>query len=218
LFGASRGAGLALAQRLRARGAAVTALVRTPAAAADLEREGVRVVLGDALERGDVGRAFAAAPAGAAVVSTLGGRVGDRRLVDDEGNAHVIDLARTTDATRLVLVTAIGCGAMAPHRSEPARAAFGAVVDAKTRAEERLRRSGLPYTIVRPGGLRDGPATGRGLLTEDPTVHGFIHRAELAALIERVLRDLATLGRALAAVDEDQVRGPAPSEPFPLVD
>jgi len=105
---------------------------------------------------------------------------------------------------------------MEPYRSERARAAFGAIVDAKTRAELRLRKTALPYTIVRPGGLRDGPATGRGLLSDDPQLHGFIRRADLALLIERVLRDPATLGRALAAVDASEARSAAPLEVFPL--
>lgn len=216
LFGASRGTGFALARLLRTSDYQVTALVRTRAACAELERTGAHVLVGDALEPEDVARAFAAVPTGASVVSTLGGGMGDARLVDEEGNGHVIDRAVSAQAGRFVLVTSIGCGEMAPYRSERARSAFGAIVDAKTRAELRLRQTDLPYTIVRPGGLRDGPATGRGVLSGDPRVHGFIHRADLAVLIERVLRDPATLGWALAAVDTSEARSAEPIEPFPL--
>lgn len=115
-----------------------------------------------------------------------------------------------------MLVTSIGCGETAPYRSERARAAFGAVVDARTRADERLRRSALAYTTVRPGGPRDGPATGRGVRCDDPRIHRVSRRAELEALIERVLRDPATIGRALAAVDADEPRREVPIRPFPL--
>lgn len=216
LFGASRGAGLALAERLRARGDRVTALARPGAGAASLEALGVVTLVGDALEPADVARAFARVPPGAAVVSLLGGGRDPGPLVDDAGNGHVIDLAVTAGAGPFVLVTAIGCGEMAPHRSERARAAFGAIVDAKTRAEERLRTSGLAHTIVRPGGLRDGPPTGRAVLSEDPALHGFVRRADLADLLERVLRDPATRGRALAAVDADESRSETPRAPFPL--
>lgn len=216
VFGASRGAGLELARRLRAQGVGVTALVRPGSDAATLDALGVRIVRGDALAAEDVGRAFALTPAGAAVVSTLGSRGGGARAVDEAGNRIVIDQALAARPERFVLVTAIGCGEMAAYRSERARAAFGAVVDAKTRAEEHLRGSALPYTILRPGGLRDGEPTGQGLLSSDPRIHGFLRRADLALLIERVLRDPATLGRALAAVDAGEARCEAPIEPFPL--
>jgi uncharacterized protein YbjT (DUF2867 family) len=216
LFGASRGVGRELADRMRARGVDVTALVRPASDTSALDALGVRVVRGDALAADDVARAFAAAPAGAAVVSTLGSRAGEPPAVDEAGNRIVIDRALAMRSERLVLVTAIGCGEMAVHRSARARAAFGTIVDAKTRAERHLRRTGLPYTILRPGGLRDGAPTGRGMLTRDPRVHGFLRRADLAVLIERVLRDRGTLGRALAAVDLDQARGEGPIEPFPL--
>lgn len=216
VFGASRGAGLELARHLRTRGIAVAALVRPGSDAAALDALAVRVVRGDALAADDVARAFAAAPRGAAVVSLLGSRGGDAQSVDEAGNQIVIDRALAARPERLVLVTAIGCGEMAEHRSEQARAAFGAVVDAKTRAEEHLRRTDLSYTLLRPGGLRDGEATGRGLLSSDPRIHGFIRRADLALLVERVLRDPATIGRALAAVDADEARCEAPIEPFPL--
>lgn len=216
LFGATRGAGLELARELRSRGVGMTALVRPGSDASALAALAVRIVRGDALAADDVARAFADGPEGAAVVSMLGSRAGESTDVDEAGNRIVIDHALAVRSPRLVLVTAIGCGEMASHRSERARAAFGSIVDAKTRAERHLRRTDLSYTILRPGGLRDGAPTGRGVLSSDPRVHGFIRRADLAVLIERVLRDPATLGRALAAVDGDEARGEAPSERFPL--
>ena len=105
---------------------------------------------------------------------------------------------------------------MAPYRSERAIAAFGAAVDAKTRAEEHLRQTIPQGTAIRPGGLRSEPATGRGILTTDPQMHGFIHRADVADLIVRALRDEGTAGRAFAAVDADQAKSVNPITPFPL--
>src|SRR5690606_16832183 len=139
IFGASRGTGLALARLLRAENVPVMAVLRSLETRPELERRGVRVALGDAFSRADVVAALKLLPPGGHVVSTLGGGVTDGRQVDDAGNINVIDAAAGI-ASRFVLVTAIGCGEMAPFRSERAIAAFGAVVDAKTRAEEHLRR------------------------------------------------------------------------------
>lgn len=222
LFGASRGTGFALAQRLTARGAEVTAVLRSDAARPELEKLGIRVVSGDAGAPGDVARAFAAAAGGAAVVSTLGGSAAPADAappfsrVDEIGNRHVIDAAVSMGNRRFVLVTSIGCGEMARFRSPQAVAAFGDLVDAKTRAEDHLRATKLDWTIVRPGGLRDGPATGRGLLTTDAEVHGFIRRSDLARLVERVLDAPAAIGHALAAVDADEARCVRPLVPFAL--
>jgi nucleoside-diphosphate-sugar epimerase len=94
---------------------------------------------------------------------------------------------------------------MAPYRSERAIAAFGASVDAKTRAENHARRVVPSATFIRPG-----------ILSDDPQIHGFIHREDVADLIARALRDPATQGRAFAAVDADQARSANPIEPFPL--
>src|SRR5690606_23709021 len=150
------------------------------------------------------------------VVSTVGGRHEDGRFADEDGNVNVVDRAARRDLGRLVLVTSIGCGEMAPYRSERAIAAFGASVDAKTRAENHARRVVPSATSSRPGALRSEPATGRGILSDDPQIHGFIHREDVADLIARALRDPATQGRAFAAVDADQARSANPIEPFPL--
>jgi uncharacterized protein YbjT (DUF2867 family) len=216
ILGASRGVGLALACLLRRREVPVFAMLRSPAAAGDLESLGVQIVYGDALSMSDVARAFRNLPGRADVVSTLGGRAGNGRYVDDEGNINVIDRAAAYPVERFVLVTSIGCGEMAPFRSERAIAAFGAAVDAKTRAEEHLRRAIPSATIVRPGGLRSEPATGRGILSTDPEMHGFINRSDVAAIVARVLHDPETAGGAFAAVDAGAAKSVNRVTPFPL--
>lgn len=216
IFGASRGVGFLLAQELRRQGAQVFAMLRSEVGRADLEAAGVSVVAGDAFSVPDVARAFAQPQGGFDVVSTLGGRDASGRYVDDIGNITVIDCAAAHDVGRLVLVTSIGCGDMAPYRSERAIAAFGAAVDAKTRAEAHMRRTFPSGTAIRPGGLRSEPATGRGILTTDPEMHGFIHRADVADLVVRALRDAGTAGQCFAAVDADQANSVHPIAPFPL--
>lgn len=216
IFGASRGAGLALARLLRGRNVPVATMLRSPVASAELENIGVHVICGDAFSRNNVARAFANSHAACDVVSTLGGRAPDGRYVDDDGNINVIDEAAAHGIGRFVLVTSIGCGDMAPFRSERAIAAFGAAVDAKTRAEEHLRRAIPTATIIRPGGLRSEPATGRGILTCDPQMHGFINREDVAELVARALADPATASQTFAAVDADSARSPTPIVPFDL--
>ncbi|AHB47554.1 epimerase [Hyphomicrobium nitrativorans NL23] len=216
IFGASRGVGLLLAKKLRHDGVPVLAMLRSDTGRAELDAEGVRIAQGDAFSRTDLERAFSLLQSEFDVVSTLGGCAPDGEYADDVGNINVIDEAARRGVARFVLVTSIGCGEMAPFRSERAIAAFGAAVDAKTRAEEHMKRTIAQGTAIRPGGLRSEPATGRGILTTDAEMHGFIHRADVADLVARALRDAGTAGRAFAAVDRDQAKSVNPIAPFPL--
>ncbi len=217
VFGSSRGVGLELARLERAAGRPVSAMLRPRSEGGDLQDIGVGILRGDALSPPDIEQALARSSGSIDVVSTLGGRGEDGRFADDEGNINVIEAVKASGrAGRFVLVTSMGCGDMAPYRSERAIAAFGAVVDAKTRAEDRLRETDLDWTILRPGGLVSEPSTGNGLLTQNPKVHGFIHRADVALLAFRVLRDPATSGHAFAAVDGNRMNCETPVDPFPL--
>jgi len=216
ILGATRGGGLELAQQLRLRQIPVTALVRPGSRSDRLTGMGVHQMIGDATNPDALGTALRSAGPGVRVVSTLSGRLPDGEWVDDIAHRILARVAQKADVKRIVLVTSIGCGEMAPYRSERAIAAFGAAVDAKTRGENAIRASGLPYTFIRPGGLKSEPATGRGMLSEDPQIHGMIHREDVATLICDVLSNPAAEGRAFAAVDQDQARSDNPLVPVCL--
>lgn len=215
IFGASRGTGLLLARRLREAAVPVYAMLRVGVDDAPLVQMGVQVSRGDAFVPADVARALALPDGVFDVVSTLGGRE-EGRHVSEHGTIHIADATVSARVERFVLVTSIGCGDMAPFRSERAVAAFGDSVDAKSRAEAYLRRLLPSATIVRPGGLLAADETGRGILTTDPQMHGAISRAELARLLHHVLCDAATAGGTFAAVDADLARCANPIMPFPL--
>ena len=48
-------------------------------------------------------------------------------------------------------------------------------------------QSEMDFTIIRPGGLKQEPATGTGVLSEDINVCGAIHREDVAELAVRAL-------------------------------
>lgn len=150
IFGASRGVGLELARLARHGGRPVVALVRDGSPHSELDAAGVTVVTGDVLDPQAVSVACAAAGGPFDLVSTVGGRTADGRFTDEWGNIAAVDAAAAGPCRRLVLVTSMGCGEMAPFRSERAIAAFGAAVDAKTRAEDHMRRAFPRGTAIRP--------------------------------------------------------------------
>lgn len=216
LFGAGSGVGLELARKLRNRGVRVVALLRSAGAVDELEALGVETLRGDACRASDVTRAFDALGAAGPVVSTMGGAAGPDGSADFEGNVLVINEAVARGLERFVLVTSIGCGEMEPFMSERFRAYSGASVAAKTKAEDVLKDTPLPFTIIRPGRLLSEPETGGGILTTDPEMHGNIHRADVADLVVRALDDPATIGGVFAAVDWAMAQCVNPIEAFPL--
>ncbi|MBI5132888.1 MAG: SDR family oxidoreductase [Rhodopseudomonas palustris] len=144
-----------------------------------------------------------------AIVATVGGALPGGRLVDEFGNNAISDAAASGGVRRLVQISSLGCGDSRPFASERIVAAIGPVLEAKTRAEDHLRSLDLDWTIIRPGGLTEGEATGSGALYADPRVHGRIARADLAELVLRVVASPATTRLILSAVD----RTTLPAEP-----
>jgi uncharacterized protein YbjT (DUF2867 family) len=133
--------GSAIARRLLERGAAVRVMTRRPAAAAALRAKGAEIVQADLTDP----PGLAAACRGAThVITTANAFVGTGRAsvasVDEAGNRHLIDAARAAGVRQFVFTSA---------RIPPAFLAIDYFA-AKRRTEEYLRRSGVPFTILRP--------------------------------------------------------------------
>lgn len=183
LAGASRGVGKEIARCLVEKQIQVKALLRSETVRAELEAMGINVVMGDALNVGDVERAMLGDGLIQAVISTIGGLPKNSEKADYVGNKNLIDAARKAGAQKFILVSSIGSGNSAIALPPQALETLATVLAEKEKAEEYLIASGLTYTIIRPGGLKSEPATGNGVLTEDPRIAGTIHRADVADLV-----------------------------------
>ncbi|MGP3959641.1 NAD(P)H-binding protein [Nonomuraea sp. 3N208] len=107
------------------------------------------------------------------------------------------DAAERAGVGRFIQISSMGAGKPpAPGRDE----VWAAYIDAKTAAEEDLRRrDGLAWTIVRPGRLTDEPGT--GLVRLAPEVPpGSVPRDDVAAVIVALLDNPGTAGRTLELV------------------
>ncbi|MBD2104547.1 SDR family oxidoreductase [Leptolyngbya sp. FACHB-261] len=216
LAGASRGVGLEIARCLSQQQYGVKALLRHEAARTQLEALGITVAIGDALDVPAVEQAMLGDTPIETVISTIGGLPQDGKRADYLGNRNLIDAARKVGAKRFILISSIGAGnsaiAIAPHVLET----LATVLAEKEKAENHLIASGLVYTIIRPGGLQSGPATGNGLLTEDPAVAGSIYRADVAQLVCQCLTSERANNKVLSAVDRQMLYGQPVFEEFQL--
>ncbi len=207
LAGASRGIGREIAKCLVEQQLKVKALLRTEAARAELEAMGIEVVLGEALSVGDVERAMPGDESIYAVISTIGGLPKDGERADYLGNKNLIDAAVKAGVQKFILISSIGSGNSAGALPPQALATLGPVLVEKEKAEQHLIESGLTYTVIRPGGLKSEPATGNGVLTEDPKVAGTIHRSDVAQLVCRCLNSDRANNKILSAVDRQMTYG-----------
>jgi len=205
VFGGTRGTGFQVVRLLRERDDAVTVLVREGSDASGLEAIGATIVRGNALDRAAVDAAFASGEFRAAV-NTLGGKRGELPRPDIEGTRQIVAGAKQAGVDRVLMVTAIGAGdsqsAVAPKVLE----VLGEVLEMKTQAENILQDSGLDYTILRPGGMTNDPASGTAIRTEDHNRMGVINRADLAALVVECIDDDAASGKIYHAVDPGIIR------------
>lgn len=201
LAGASRGVGREAARRLIVAGHQVLALLRSDDAKADLTAMGVTTVKGDALDADAMDQIMRDYPV-EAVVSTIGGVPGAKTTqADFLGNKNLIDAAVAAKAQRFILISSIGSGNSARALPQNVLDTLGPVLKEKARAEEHLAQSGLAYTVIRPGGLVSESATGKEILTADPTVVGSIPRAGVAALIVQCLGSDRAINEILSAID-----------------
>jgi len=201
IAGATRGTGLEVVRVLRAANRLVVALVRPGSDAVELESIGAEIVRGDVMDHAS----FASSIDGAgAIINCVGGKRGEPRP-DLDGVKNLVDAARQAGVRRFILVSAAGVGDSYAAISERAHEFLDPVLEIKAQAEDYLRESGLDYTIIRPGAMDSEPASGNGLLTDDPLVSGTIHRADLARLVVECLDDPASLGRVCNAVDSELI-------------
>ncbi len=201
IFGGTRNTGLEVAKHLRARGEIVTVFVRPESDRSALVPLGVRFVVGDAVVADDVNAAFANTRY-RAVITTLGCFKCDVPP-DFLGNRNVFDAARDASIPRVIMISSIGAGDSAEAMPWIVKWALEDVLILKTRAEDYLQATGVPYTIIRPGGLKDGEPTGNAVLTEDPMAMGIVTRRDLAQLIVGALDDPAAGKKIYSALDSE---------------
>ena len=189
--------GSRLVQRLLARGESVRVLTRDASRVTLQGAEHLEVVEGDVREPASLVRAMRGVET---VVSAVQGLVGSGGVtpssVDRDGNVHLIEVAEAAGAS-FVLTSVVGAAADSPM--ELARM--------KHAAEQRLRASSVPWTIVRATAFLE---TWTALLEQTakssgrPLVFGrgdnpinFVSIDDVAVLVERVVVDPSTRGQVL---------------------
>ncbi|GAB4821333.1 hypothetical protein N2152v2_008379 [Parachlorella kessleri] len=190
--GATGGVGRAVVERLLAEGVPVRALVRdgVKAAARLPSSPLVEVVEGDVYQYQTVVRALHGCNA---VICATGPT---NRLdpagpfkVDYQGTSNLVAAAKQAGVRKFVHVTSIGTDDLL----FPLNIYWG-VLFWKKRGEEALQRSGLDYTIVRPGGLLNEPRSGQrvgGVEMGGPDTYGLPPRKMPGSILRKQVQRVA---------------------------
>ncbi|GIL82891.1 hypothetical protein Vretimale_8390 [Volvox reticuliferus] len=211
--GATGGTGKAVIEALFAKNVPVRALVRDTTKGGSSGLAG----LGNSTEmvRGDVFQ-FASLPPAlegcTAVICCTGARDPRDPLgpfnVDFQGTLNLIAAAKQKGVKKFVLVSSIG----ADDLVNPLNLFWG-ILFWKKRAEEELQRSGLTYTIVRPGGLktklRQGETAGNVVMAAPGTFgvppvkkSGSILRSQVADVCVAALTEPAAANKVVEVIAE----------------
>ena len=188
--GATGKTGVLVVQQLKAKGYPVRAFVRNAQKAADRLGPDVEAVVGDLRDPASI----AATLDGVNVVVNAAGSgvpAADDNMpehVDFEGARNLADAAAAAGVGHYVLISSMG----ATQDDHQLNRLFNNILIWKRKGEEAVAASGIPYTIIRPGGLNDGPGNEQTVIFEQGDLPGLekaISRADVARVTVAAVKD-----------------------------
>jgi putative NADH-flavin reductase len=208
VIGASRGIGLEAVKAALAAGHDVRAFARSAPNIA-VAHPKLTKIAGDARIRADVAAAVQGVDA---VIQSVGASTASELIFGttlfSDTTRILVDAMQDAHLRRLMMVTGAGAG------NSRGRITFlydnlifplvlQRVYNDKDLAEDIVMKSNLDWTIVRPGGLTNRPATGHyKVLTEMKDWRGgFISRADVANFLVKHLDDTTLFGKTPLLVD-----------------
>jgi len=190
VIGAAGGVGRHVASQLGQAGHEVRALVRTQEQADMLSLHGANPIMGDLT--GEWTHVLEGADA---VVWAAGaGTSGNYQAVDGDALVKVADTLAQQGPRRLVVVSSMGV-----DRPEQMPPFLMQVLKVKAVSDAHVQQSGLDFTIVRPGGLSNGPGSGQISLGRQ-VQGGQIPREDVARVVVACLSEPGSFGQTFEIV------------------
>ena len=189
LFGATGGTGQQVLAQALEQGHDIKALARNPATLQTAPGR-LTVIVGDVLNPAQVADCVQGTDA---VICVLGTRPGGAPI-EALGTAVILGAMQAQGVRRLIAVTSMGVGDSKDQVplffKVLMQLALKKVMAAKEEQERLIRASGLDWTIVRPGGLTDGPKTGNYRSGLDKSLTAArLSRADVADFVLQQLGD-----------------------------
>ncbi|KJH73319.1 NAD(P)H-binding protein [Aliterella atlantica] len=205
--GATGETGRRIVQELVARNIPVRALVRDLEQARAVLPQSAELVVGDVLKSDTLSEAIGDSTV---LLCATGAKpsfdpTGPYK-VDFEGTKHLVDVAKTKGIEHFVFVSSL-CTSKLLHPLN----LFWLILVWKKQAEEYLQKSGLTYTIVRPGGLKNEDNTNKIVMSSADTLFdGSIPRTKVAQVCVEALSQAAARNKIVEIVAKEE----APEKSF----
>lgn len=118
--------------------------------------------------------------------------------VDQNGAIKLIDASKKAGVKKFVMLSSMGADEPSKHEK------LKVYLEAKHKADEHLRKSGIPYSIIRPGALTDDLGLAKVKLAEKLQEQGEISRDDVAFLLVMSLADPLVKNRTIEAVEGNE--------------
>ncbi|MFS7307828.1 NAD(P)H-binding protein [Rahnella inusitata] len=194
IVGAHGQIGKLIIKHLRAQGLEAIGIVRKPEQLSQMEALGADPVLVDIENASaqELANGLKGADAVVFAAGAGGGSTAERKhTVDYAGSVLLAQAAQLAGIRRYVQISAIGVDDPLKPDTDPVWKAY---VEAKRDADVELRKSGLDWTIIRPGPLTDDAATGLVTLNEHAG-RGEVTREDVALVVVAVLQTPSSTGK-----------------------
>ncbi len=212
VVGATGETGRRIVRALVAQGIATKALVRDREKAQEILPSPVEIVIGDVLDKSSIAAAIADC---SVLLCATGARpsfdMTGPYQVDYEGTKHLVDAAKAHNIQHFVLVSSL-CVSRFLHPLN----LFWLVLWWKKQAEGYLINSGVPYTIVRPGGLKSEDTDDRPLIMApaDTLFEGNVPRLQVAEACVAALTIPAARNKIVEVVAQEKATSKSFAELF----
>lgn len=199
VVGASGRTGKLIVQLLKKAGHEVVGTIRNPKHMAEFVKAGVEPAMID-LDTSDMGtieHAFAGADA---VIFAAGSAEGESSAIDKKGVQRTLRAAGNAHVRRYIAISSYGASTPLPEgwADTPEMKEYFA---AKKSANRMVQKSSLFWTIVEPGELGEGKGAGKVAISTDGSVtHEKVARADVAALIVKLLDNETSVGQTIQVV------------------
>ncbi len=204
--GATGGTGQAVVKHLLLEGYDVVTMVRNEEKARGLWGDTVAYRVADVREPDQLIEAMTGADY---VITSIGSSRNDAangpEAVDYGGVRNLADVAAALEVKQFVLVSSSGV----TQPDHFLNKMFDNILQWKLKGENALRESGVPYTIVRPGGLIDKPgAQSTVVFAQGDTTSGTITREDVGIICVEALQSPAAIGKTFETYAESEPNTP----------
>lgn len=191
VIGASGRTGILIVRQLIAGKHSVVGTIRNPRHMVEVVKAGAEAALVD-LEKSELDVIAFAMKGADAVVFAAGSAVGESSEIDRKGVLRTLRAAEKAGVPRYVALSSIGASTGLSVRSMSDE--MKDYYKQKRAAAKHITSSALKWTIIEPGELTDGKATGKIKLSEAAIEEESIPRADVAAVVVACIEEPRTAG------------------------